>query len=311
MLVTLAAAGLLLVAAAAVARRWYTPDIAPGPLERSLAGPGSGSRFVEVDGVRLHYRDEGAGAPLLLLHGLTANLFSWDRCAGLLAGKLRVVRLDLPGHGLTGPHPAGRYGWADLASLAARFLDELGIERASVAGSSLGGAVAWQLAARFPERVARMILLAPIGYPMPGKLPWPLRLLAHPVLGPALSRFTPRREFMKRLATTYGDPARIDARDADRQFRLFRRAGNRAALSAFLRGGPFPDPRPLLARITAPTLLLWGSRDMVAHPAAAERFARDIPGAKVQLIEGAGHAPMTELPEETAAAILAFLGEDA
>ena len=310
MLVTLAAAGVLLAAAAAVAR-WYTPDIAPEGLERSLAGPGSGSRFVEVDGVRLHHRDEGAGAPLLLLHGLTASLSSWERCAELLAGKRRVVRLDLPGHGLTGPHPAARYGWADMASLAARFLDELGIERASVAGSSLGGAVAWQLAARFPERVDRLVLLAPIGYPMPGRLPWPLRLLAHPVLGPALSRFTPRREFMKRLAATYGDPARIDPDDADRQFRLFRRAGNRAALGAFLRGGPIPDPRPLLAGIRAPTLLLWGSRDRVAPPAAAERFARDIPGAVVQVIEGAGHAPMTELPEETAAAILAFLDEGA
>jgi pimeloyl-ACP methyl ester carboxylesterase len=310
MLVTLAAAGLLLVAAAAAAR-WYTPEIKPEALERSVAGPGSGSRFVEIDGVRLHYRDEGAGAPLLLLHGLTASLFSWDRCAEILSGKLRVLRLDLPGHGLTGPHPAGRYGWADMASLTTRFLDELGVERASVAGSSLGGAVAWQLAARFPERVDRLVLLAPIGYPMPGKLPWPLRLLAHPVLGPALSRFTPRREFMKRLAATYGDPALIDARDADRQFRLFRRAGNRAALGAFLRGGPIPDPRPLLAKITAPTLLLWGSRDTVAPPAVAERFARDIPGAEVRVIEGAGHAPMTELPEETAAAILAFLDEGA
>jgi pimeloyl-ACP methyl ester carboxylesterase len=309
MLVTLAAAGLLLVAAA-VGARWYTPDIAPDALERLLAGPGSGSRFVEIDGVRLHYRDEGAGAPLLLLHGLTASLFSWARCAALLAGERRVVRLDLPGHGLTGPHPA-RYGWADMASLAARFLDELGIERASVAGSSLGGAVAWHVAARFPERVDRLVLLAPIGYPMPGKLPWPLRLLAHPVLGPAVSRFTPRRDFMERLAATYGDPARIDADDADRQFRLFRRAGNRTALRAFLRGGPIPDPRPLLAGIRAPTLLLWGSRDRVAPPAAAERFARDIPGAVVQVIEGAGHAPMTELPEETAAAILAFLDEGA
>jgi pimeloyl-ACP methyl ester carboxylesterase len=306
MLVTLAAAGLLLIAAVAGAR-WYAPEVAPEALERSLAGPSSGSRFVEVDGVRLHYRDEGAGAPLLLLHGLTASLFSWDRCAELLAGKLRVIRLDLPGHGLTGPHPAARYGWADMASLAARFLDELGIERASVAGSSLGGAVAWQLAARLPGRVDRLVLLAPIGYPMPGKLPWPLRLLAHRVLGPALSRFTPRREFMKRLAATCGDPARIEARDADRQFRLFRRAGNRAALGAFLRGGPIPDPRPLLARVTVPTLLLWGSRDTVANPALAERFARDIPDARVQVIEGAGHAPMTEMPEETAAAILAFL----
>jgi pimeloyl-ACP methyl ester carboxylesterase len=198
-----------------------------------------------------------------------------------------------------------------MAALAARFLDELGIERASVAGSSLGGAVAWQFAARCPDRVDRLVLLAPIGYPMPGKLPWPLRLLAHPLLGPVLSRFTPRREFMKRLAATYGDPERIDAQDADRQFRLFRRAGNRAALGAFLRGGPIPDPRPLLAGIRAPTLLLWGSRDRVAPPAAAERFARDIPGAVVQVIEGAGHAPMTELPEETAAAILAFLDEGA
>ena len=303
----LAALFLLLLVAVALAARFYTPDIAPELLERRYARPSS--RFIRIGGRRQHYRDEGDGPPLLLLHGLTASLFSWDRCAAILARDFRVIRIDLPGHGLTGPDPAGRYGLAELAALVASLLDALGIERASIAGSSLGGAVAWHVAAGFPERVDRLILLAPIGYPMPGRLPWPLRLLADPIAGPVLSRFAPRREFMKRLMATYGDRARFDPEDADRQFQLFRRSGNREALGAFLRGGRMPDPRPLLARIAAPTLILWGSADAIAPPALAERFAQDIPGARRAVIAGAGHAPMVELPEATAAAMRAFLAE--
>ena len=286
----------------------YTPDLAPEPLERRYALPPS--RFLEVDGVRVHYRDEGDGPPLLLLHGLTANLLDWQGWAERLRDRHRVIRLDLPGHGLTGPDPRQRYAWPETAALALAFLDHLGIRRASVAGSSYGGAIAWHLAAQAPERVDRLILLAPIGYPMPGRPPLPIRLLRHPLAGPVIARLTYRRAFLDSLRYAFGDPARLDDAAAERQFALFRRAGNRDALRATLRTGPVPDPRPLLARVRAPTLLLWGTADRITPPALAHRFAADLPNARVAQVEGAGHALALEAPDASAAAALEFLRAD-
>lgn len=290
----------------------YAPDIDPERLEEKYAGEGTPSRFVEVDGLRMHYRDEGSGPPVLLVHGIAANLYLWDAWAERLRGRYRVIRLDLPGHGLTGPDPAGRYAWPAAAGLVAKFMDRVGVGRAAVVGSSHGGAVAWHLAASEPRRVGALVLMAPVGYPFEGgRPPLVFRLLANPVAGPVLIRLTPKREFAKRARGVYGDPSRLDQATINQQYDLFRRAGNRDALLAMLRagssGGPIPDPRPAMARIEAPTLLVWGTADTAVPPAQAERFKGDIRGAEVALVQGAGHAPMEELPDESLAPVEAFL----
>src|SRR3954454_11115232 len=205
----------------------YTPDLAAEPLERRYALPPS--RFLEVEGLRVHYRDEGDGPPLLLLHGLTANLFDWQGWAERLRDRHRVIRLDLPGHGLTGPDPRQRYAWPETAAFALAFLDRLGVRRASVAGSSYGGAVAWHLAAQAPERVDRLVLLAPIGYPVPGRPPLPIRLLRHPPAAPLAPRLPSRGPSLDSRRPPFGDPARLDEPTTERQLALFRRAGNRDA----------------------------------------------------------------------------------
>lgn len=286
----------------------YRPDLPPAALERQYAD--GASRFIEAGGVRFHYRDQGAGEPIVLLHGLTANLFVWDEWARRLSEHLRVIRLDLPGHGLTGPDPKDRYDWRQIAGSVVRFLDELGVARATLVGNSLGGAIAWQIAARHPERVDRLVLVAPVGYTANGQLPWLLRLLAHPVSGPLLARLTPKGTFMQRLERTHADPAHVDPAQAERQYRLFRRAGNRDALGAILRGGEALETEALLARIQVPTLILWGAEDPVLPPSNAQRFARDIDDAEVVVIPGAGHAPMLEQPERSVAMLYDFLGEN-
>ena len=97
------------------------PDLPPAALERNYGD--SASRFIEAGSVRFRYRDEGEGDPIVLLHGLTANLFVRDAWAQRLSEHLRVIRLDLPGHGLTGPDPEERYGWPQVAGLVVRLLD--------------------------------------------------------------------------------------------------------------------------------------------------------------------------------------------
>lgn len=285
----------------------YAPDRAPAALERQYATPPS--RFIEVDGQRVHVRDEGRGPALVMIHGLSSNLLVWNDWAERLGKDHRIVRLDLPGHGLTGPDPARRYRWPEMADLVSRVLGELDVDRATVIGNSMGGAVAWQLAARHPERVERLVLMAPVGYPIQGRPPLIFRLLSNPVIGRTALRFTYESAFMDRARGVYGDPARFDEAAGRRDYVMLLREGNRDALVDMLRAGPVPDPRPVMATITAPTLLIWGSADPIVPPTQASRFLRDIRGSRLETIEGAGHVPMAELPEQSEAALRQFLDQ--
>src|SRR6202171_338422 len=165
--VALAVGALLLVAAVAIAAM-VCPDI---PLTALLPEYGAApSKFVEIEGMRIHYRDEGAGSPLVLLHGFGSSLYTWDGWVRQLAGTRRLIHLDLPGFGLTGPAPDGDYRTERYAHVVAALLDRLGVERIDVAGNSMGGRTALMFALAHPERVRKLILvdaggLAPMAAP--------------------------------------------------------------------------------------------------------------------------------------------------
>ena len=294
-MVVLAAAGWALA---------YRPDLLPATLERDYAD--AASRFIEVDGLRIHYRDEGRGEPVVLLHGLTDSLFVWDAWAAPLAERFRTIRLDLPGHGLTGPDP-----WAIRLAGDGRSGGTLPGPARHCTGRSGRQFLrrSHRLADRrpAPRPCPAPRAPAPVAYTAGGRLPWLLQLLAHPLTGPLLARLTPRRAFADRVRQVWADPSGIDPAMVERQYRLFRRAGNRTALGAILRAGGALATEPLLARITAPTLLLWGAADPVLPPGNAQRLASAIRGAKVVTIPGAGHVPMRERPEQSLAALREFI----
>ncbi len=162
-----AAALLVVIIGAAIALR--TPDADRAALEAAHAGPPS--RFVDVLGLRVHLRDTGPrdGPAVLMLHGFGASLHTWEGWAAGLGDRFRVIRLDLPGFALTGPDPGGDYSDARGVAVLAALLDALGVERAAVIGNSLGGRLAWRFALAHPDRVARLVLVAPDGFAEPGR----------------------------------------------------------------------------------------------------------------------------------------------
>lgn len=266
------------------------------------------SRFVEIDGARIHYRDEGAGPPLVLVHGTSSSLHTWDGWASRLAPHRRVVRLDLRGFGLTGPVPDRDYRVARMAEDVARLLDRLGVEQADVAGNSLGGNVAVRFALEHPKRVRKLVLLAATG--LSGFVPPPtFRLAQAPVLGNLMLFATPRFVVELNLRDVYGDPARLEAPIVDRHWKLMRAEGNRRALVDHLRGPSEPDLDARLGELHMPVLVMWGERDRWVDPAFAERFERGIPNATVIRYPDAGHVPMEELPEITTRDVDRFLGD--
>lgn len=296
---------LLVLAIAACGVVLYRPDLDPAELEELYAG--GASRFLEWDGLRIHYRDEGAGPPLLLIHGTAASLHTWDAWVAELGERYRLVRLDLPGFGLTGPEPDHDYSIERRVDVLVALLDHLGIERATVAGNSLGGYVAWQLAWRRPERVDALVLVDASGYPKgPSSGGNIFDLGRVPVLGPLLSKLTPRALVAAGVRQAYGDPSVPSPELIDRYYRLLRRAGNRQALLVAL-NRERRDDTARIPGITQPTLVMWGEEDQLVPVADAERFHEDLPKSQLVVYPEIGHLPMEETPERSARDATAFL----
>ena len=311
--------GLLLLVSALALPLLQAPD---RPVETLVArwAPAP-SEFMDLQGQLVHYRDEGPrsdAAPIVLLHGTSASLHTWEGWTKALRGQRRVISLDLPAFGLTGPF-AGDYlsRWAGqplyTADHYARFvldlLDRLGVQRFVVAGNSLGGDVAWHIAAAAPERVAQLVLVDAAGYRFtPEGVPLGWRIARLPVLGRLTEHFLPRPFVLQGLRAVYANPAKIDEALIDRYFELTLRAGNRAALVQRLQAWSPGEGVDKVTGVTAPTLILWGGRDPLIPPALAKRFAADIPGSQLVVFDDLGHVPQEEDPQRTVAAVKVFLG---
>ena len=289
----LLAAGLLLVSAGL-----YRSEIPPEAVEADYAD--GDSRFARIDGVRVHYKDEGNGPALLLIHGTGSSLHTWDGWAAELGGDFRLIRPDLSGFGLTGPDPTGDYSAARRVEILAGLLAELGVGRCSVAGNSLGGHLAMQLALTHPERVERLILVDPAGYPRRRQGGWTVLDLGRlPLLRHLFARLTPRFLVARALREAYGDPSRVTPGLIDRHYRLLRRRGNREALLTGLSTESTLDVDALRSA-RQPVLLLWGARDRLISVEMAPSFQRDLPSSELIVYDRLGHVPMEEDPETTA-----------
>ncbi|MEK8049196.1 alpha/beta fold hydrolase [Ideonella sp. DXS22W] len=306
--------GVLLLLSALALPLVRAPDRAVDTLVARWAPPPS--QFLDLGGQLVHYRDEGPrgdALPLLLLHGTSSSLHTWEGWTKALRGTHRVVSLDLPAFGLTGPFDgtyAGRpYTGEQYARFVLDVLDRLQLPRVAIAGNSLGGEVAWRIAAMAPERVGRLILVDASGYRREalGDVPLGWRIARLPVLGRLSEHLLPRPLIVQGLVAVMGDPTHVTEAMVDRYFELTLREGNRAALVERARQWQPGEGVDQVRGVTAPTLVLWGGRDRLITPDHAQRFAADIPGAQVQVFDDLGHIPQEEDPARTVAAVQAFL----
>lgn len=283
----------------------WTPDKSRSELEsRYLAAPGD---MVQVGSWRLHVRDSGPkDAPVvLMLHGFGASLHTWDDWARGLSADHRVVRLDLPGHGLSEPDPAGDYTDARSLQLLTALLDQLGVARASIVGHSIGGRMAWTFAARYPGRTERLVLVAPDGFASPGfeygkaaEVPSVLGLMRHVMPKPVLRM---------NLAPAYANPAALSDEITTRYHDLMLAPGGRDAMFKRLQQTVLTDPRPLLATIKAPTLLVWGEADAMIPVANAQDYLRAVTGSRLVSLPGTGHLPQEEAAQASLKVVADFL----
>ncbi len=280
------------------------PDIPVDELKPKYAPPPS--QFMKLDGMEVHYRDEGEGPALVLLHGTGASLHTWDGWAETLSDSFRVVRLDLPGFGLTGPNPAHDYRIDTYVDFLEHFVERLGLEHFSLAGNSLGGHIAWRYALAHPQRVDKLILIDPAGAPDEAPEPFVFKLARMPVVNRLFTLVTPRFLLEKSLREVYADDAKVTPALVDRYYELSLREGNRAAFVARARTTE-PSRFDQIAYVRAPTLILWGEQDTWIPVTTARRFTERLPHAVLITYPDAGHVPMEEIPARTAADARRFL----
>ena len=286
----------------------WTPDRDLAQLQRSYqAAP---TDRVTVLGTSLHVRDTGPrDAPaVLLIHGFASSLHTWEPWAQDLSQHRRVIRLDLPGHGLSSPDATGDYTDSRSVALLLALLDQLAVPRASVVGHSMGGRIAWTLAATHPERVDKLVLVAPDGFASPGfaygekpDVPATLHLM----------RFTlPKWLLRMNLAPAYVDAAAMTDERATRYHDLMLAPGARQAMIARLQQSVLVDPVPLLKRISAPTLLIWGQQDALIPFSNAADYTQALARSQLVALDGVGHLPQEEAPERALAPLRDFLRPD-
>ena len=241
-------------------------------------------REVAVAGARVRYRTAGAGDPVVLVHGLAGSTRWWTPVLPALAARRAVYLVDLPGFGAM--RGGRRGGLAGAAAWLGDWLDAVGVERPALVGHSMGAAIALRVAAGRADRLDRLVLVTPAG------LPTGRSLFGYAVpLATALRHSTPR--FLAVLAT-----------DAVRAGPLSLLHATRDVLADDVRGE--------LRAITVPTLVLVGERDTLIPPAVGDMVRRELPAARLVVLESAGHVPMFDRPDAFNDVVLDFLaGEPA
>lgn len=263
--------------------------------------------MVRVDGLDVHYKDTGPkDAPVvLLLHGFGSSLQTWDVWAAQLEKDYRVIRLDLPGFGLTGPSPLHDYSErGDLATLT-HFVDQLGVASYSIIGHSMGGKMAWNLAAADAKRVNALVLIAPDGFPEAkdiGTKPY-----AVPGIMGMMKFCLPKYLVRKSIEPAFFDPNALSDSLVDRYYDLLRAPGVRAAILERANQTTYTDPVPRLMKITAPTLLIWGEKDRMIPSSNAQSYAKVLPSSKTVLLPNLGHLVQEEQPELALTHVTDFL----
>ena len=270
------------------------------------------SRFVTLaDGARVHVRLDGdpAAPAIVLLHGSNASLHTWEGWTFRLKDHFRVISMDLPGQGLTGPVPSGRYDIGAMADVVDQVVTKLDIGKFSLAGNSMGGNIAWRYTLAHPEKVGHLVLIDAGGYPRKDR-PMIYRVASLPLAGWIMQRVTPAFMIRAQLTQVFADDTKVTDAMVERYHTLLLREGNREATGKRILTPPDLIASPeILGAIKVPTLIIWGEQDAWIPLEWAHHFAADIPGATLKVYPDLGHVPMEEAPDETAAAVATFLSK--
>lgn len=312
---------ILLTTFAVLAAGWLAlrrPDLPYDTLEYTYTVPQS--NFVTLgEDIKIHFVDTGPrDAPaVILVHGFASSLHTWSKWQARLDDNYRVISLDLPGHGLSRVPQETEAGIGYFVEIVDALADRLSVDRFTLAGSSMGGNVAWQYALQHPEKLDGLVLVDASGWGMSGddrsEAPFIFRLLRIPVARMLIKDLDLSSLIEDGLRDSFADPSFVTDEMAERYAALSRAPGHRDVLLSLAAGSASRDKasRERLAAINVPTLILWGDRDKLVPVTHAARFEDAIPNAVATIYENVGHIPQEELADQSAADMAAFLDRHA
>lgn len=268
---------------------------------------------VVIDGRRVRFWRAGLGDTVVLVHGLLGYSFSWRKAIPVVAKAREVIALDMLGSGFSDCDSQLDGRLSSAADRLKQFLDAIGIPRCDLVGSSYGGAMAVVLAALDPSRIRRLVLVSPAN-------PWSqfgkkrlalLRMSPIRALFPLVARGSRplHNYFLRRL---YGDPARITAESYEGYSDPLKRGGRLEHATKIVQSwhSDMLELEASLKKIShVPTLLIWGSKDKAVDPDSAEPLSRNFRTVRVEFMQGAGHLPYEEQPEEFCRIVSEFLAD--
>jgi pimeloyl-ACP methyl ester carboxylesterase len=276
---------------------------------RAAVPHAAASRFLEVNGVRVHYQERGTGEALVLIHGNNSSAYSWADVFDELAKEFRVVAIDLKGFGFTSK-PEGDYRIETQAALVNGLLDQLGIERATLCGSSMGGGVALAAAINYPQRVASLILVDSSAFTdvrstaalAPAYVRWPY-------IGGAVTALALTSDSLVRdgLRKSFYDESKVTSARVEAYYRpLQTRDGQRAA--RFVREQrDYTRIENSLDKIRQPALIIWGAQDRLILLEDGQRLHAKLANSQLVVFENCGHLPQEEMPERFVREVASFM----
>ena len=260
------------------------------------------SQFIEVDEINVHFRDEGEGFPIVLIHGTAASLHTWDAWTDELKKTNRVIRMDLPAFGITGPNKNADYSIEAYTTFLHSFLEKLKLEKFHLAGNSLGGNIAWNYTADYPSKVEKLILVDASGLPTNKSQPAIFKMAKTPILNSLFLYITPRFLIKKNIEEVYEDDSKITDELINRYHKMALRVGNRKAFIDRAKTDFKLDTQVNLEKlksIQTPTLLIWGAKDLWIPIANGIRMNEILVNSKLEVLKNSGHVPMEENPRES------------
>ena len=267
------------------------------------------SEFLTFEGMDVHYRVTGNGPVLVLIHGVASSLQTWEGWHSELSDNFTVISFDVPGFGLTGPHPDDDYSVNMYMGLIDRLLDNLEVDSCYMAGNSFGGFLTWNYALHDSSRLKKIVLIDAAGYNANREIENSgFKLAMNPWTKSISHRITPYFLVKKSVEDVYGDKSLVTDKTVQRYYDLMLREGNREAFSEILNnlhsGKVNPD---LIGNIRQPALIIWGSDDRIIDSEDAFRFRNAIKNSRIIVYPEVGHIPMEEMPGISAGDAKKFL----
>jgi pimeloyl-ACP methyl ester carboxylesterase len=281
--------------------------ISKADAKKELALPSS--HFINWRGAELHYTDEGSGYPVLLIHGFGGSVRNFTKLADNLKGQFRVIRIDLPGFGLSDfPEMGDKPDYIKMYRDYLTFMfDTLHLDSVYVMGNSMGGGIAWMAAADHPNNVKKLVLLNSAGYDV-ANISGKLTMFKYKSVGHIFDKGMPMFMSESGLESCYADKSKVDPTVWRLNNHFTNREGNIQNMLALARSKQFPDSM-LITKVQCPTLIIWGKEDVVIPVEHAAKFHRDIKNSRVIIYDPCGHTPMMERTEDLTKDFLQFVKE--